>query len=372
MFLPLMKKNIIILFFFLPLLLLAQEKEGINSYIQIETFYGNILKHNKNVGYFLTGHPTGLILSYNLKSKGDKDWQKRYNYPDFGFSAAYQDYKNTILGKLYSLYVHYNFYFLPRNNKNQLLFRTGWGITYNTNPYNKVTNPKNVAFGTKLNSSTYLKLYYQHENLIKNIGLNAGLTFIHASNSSVKSPNTGVNVWAATLGLNYNLSKETQKYDPKKPKEKYSEKLKYNFKFSFGANETDYIGSGVKPFYVVSAYVDKRIGKKSALQFGTEWMANYSLKEYIKIQNILDNDTTKKDFNRIGLLLGHELFISKVSLETQLGYYIYYPFDFEGRIYERVTIKYYFKEQKKYFATIGLKAHAAKAETVAFGIGIRL
>ena len=365
-------KKIILLLYVSFNFLHAQDKENTATFIDVETFYGNILKHNKNVGYFLQDHPTGFIISYNIKSKGDKKWQNLYNYPDFGISAAYQDYKNPILGKLYSLYAHYNFYLLPRNNKNQLVLITGWGIAYNTNPYHKVTNPKNVAFGTKINSSTYLKLYYQRENIFKNLGVNTGLTFIHASNSSVKSPNTGVNVWAATIGLNYNLTKQTKTYQPKLPKQKYSEKLKYNFKISFGANETDYIGSGVKPFYVLSAYIDKRIGKKSAFQFGAEWMANYSLKEYIKIQNILNNDTSKKDFNRIGLLLGHEMFISKVSLETQLGYYVYYPFEFEGRIYERVTLKYYFKEQKKYFATIGLKAHAAKAETVAFGIGIRL
>lgn len=362
------------IFLFTNITLLSQNKDDFsnNSDIQTEYFYGNILKHNKYVGHFLTGHPTGFIFSYNAKSKANKEWQNRFNYPDFGFSFAYQDYKNPILGDLYSLYAHYNFYLLPRNNKNQILLRTGWGIAYNTNPYNKKDNPKNVAFGTKINSSTYLKLYYQREHIFKQIGINSGLTFIHASNSSVKSPNTGVNVWAATIGINYNFNSKIKKYKPKKPREKYTEKLKYNFKFSFGANETDYIGSGVKPFYVITAYIDKRIGKKSALQFGAEWMANYSLKEYIKIRNILDNTNTKKDFNRIGLFLGHELFISQISLETQLGYYIYYPFVFEGRIYERLTLKYYLKKEKKYFVTIGLKAHAAKAETVAFGIGIRL
>jgi hypothetical protein len=365
--------RVFFILFFISNIIIAQKSDyKKHHYIQTDFFYGNILKHNKNVGHFLTGHPTGIILSYNIKSKDKKDWHQLYNYPDFGFSTAYQDYKNPILGKLYSLYAHYNFYLLPRNNKNQILLRAGWGIAYNTNPYHKVNNPKNVAFGTKLNSSTYLKLYYQKENIIKNMGLNAGLTFIHASNSSFKSPNTGVNVWAGTIGLNYNINAEIKDYEPRKPKEKYSEKIKYNFKISFGANETDFIGSGVKPFYVISAIIDKRINKKSALQFGTEWMANYSLKEYIKIRNILNNDKTDKDFNRIGLFLGHELFISKISLETQLGYYIYYPFEFEGRIYERLTIKYYFNEQKKWFASIGLKAHAAKAETVAFGIGIRI
>jgi hypothetical protein len=64
------------------------------------------------------------------------------------------------------------------------------------------------------------------------------------------------------------------------------------------------------------------------------------------------------------------LFINKLSVILQAGYYVYYPVEVEGRVYERLGLKRYFKD--KWFASISLKAHAAKAETVAFGIGIRL
>ena len=157
---------------------------------------------------------------------------------------------------------------------------------------------------------------------------------------------------------------------PGKEKEKFTEKIKYNFVFRFGANETDYIGSGIKPFYEFSAYIDKRISKKSAIQFGGEFLVSYSLKDYIKISSIVNENYKKGDFKRASLLIGHELFVSNISLITQIGYYIYYPVIFEGKIYERIGLKYYFN--KKYFASISLKAHIAKAETISFGIGIRL
>lgn len=365
----LFKKYLTVIFLIIACTLQAQEKTK-HTYFQVDLFHGNILKHNKNVGHFLNDHPTGFFLSYNFKTTGKEDWQQRYNYPDFGISGGFQDYKNPILGKLYSLYAHYNFYLNKRENPNHIILRTGWGAAFNTNPYNKVTNPKNVAFGSKLNSSTYFKLYYQRNNLIKQVGINAGLTFVHASNSSVKSPNTGVNVWAATVGLNYDFNNTKIEFTPKKEKEKFTEPIKYNFVFRFGANETDYIGSGIKPFFVLSAYADKRLNYKSAIQFGGEFMVNYSLKDYIDISAIQDQNYEKGDFKRASLLVGHELFISKVSLITQLGYYVYYPVKFEGRIYERLGFNYYFND--KWFASISLKAHAAKAETVAFGIGIRL
>jgi hypothetical protein len=77
-----------------------------------------------------------------------------------------------------------------------------------------------------------------------------------------------------------------------------------------------------------------------------------------------------EDWKRIGVFVGHELFINKMSLVTQLGYYVYYPYDFEGRIYNRIGMKRYFGD--KFFGAITLKSHGAKAEAVEFGIGVRL
>ena len=64
------------------------------------------------------------------------------------------------------------------------------------------------------------------------------------------------------------------------------------------------------------------------------------------------------------------LLLNKTSLITQLGYYVYYPFDFEGRTYVRIGLKRYFA--KKWFGALTLKSHGAKAEGVEFGVGVRL
>jgi len=365
-----MQKIIKLLFLFIGISTFSQKKKETNTFLQIDYFYGNILRHNKNVGHFLVNHPTGYTLSWNKKTRGERAWESRYNYPDFGMSMAYQNYNSPILGKLYSLYGHYNFYLLPRKSKDQIVLRAGWGIAYNTNPYDKVTNPKNVAFGTHLNSSTYFKLYYKRENIIDKLGVNAGLIFIHASNSSVKSPNTGVNIWAATLGVNYNIEdNKTVTYIASTENKKYKEQIKYNVVFRFGANESDFIGSGVKPFFVLSAYADKRLNRKSALQFGADYYVSYMLKDYIAIKEAVDSNYQGGDFKRAGVFIGHELLLNKISMIFQVGYYVYYPVEFEGRLYERLGLKYYFSD--KWFASVSLKAHAAKAETVAFGVGIR-
>ena len=82
------------------------------------------------------------------------------------------------------------------------------------------------------------------------------------------------------------------------------------------------------------------------------------------------NQTTDADYKRVGGFLGYELFVNDLSVVTQLGYYLYYPYDFQGRIYNRIGLKYYFSE--KWFGAFSVKSHLAKAETLEFGIGIRL
>lgn len=366
-----MKKVLNVFLILSCFIVLSQTKP---SYFQADYFYGNILKTNPDATIFLQGHPTGVFASYNVKTTGLKSWEGLYNYPDAGISFGYQDYKSDVLGELYSLYAHYNFYLTKRTAPNQLIVRTGIGLAYSTNPYNKETNNKNTAFGTAINSSTYFKLYYQRDYLIENIGVTGGLTFVHASNSNVKSPNSGVNIWALTVGLNYNLTPKEPpiEFIPSSETEKITEPIKLNVAVRGGANESSIIGSGVKPFFVASAYVDKRISRKSAFQLGSDLYISPMLKDYYEINlTIPHSDLDDPDsFSRIGVFIGYELFINKLSIETQLGYYVKYPFEYDGRVYETLGLKRYINN--KWFASIRLKAHAANAETVEFGMGIRL
>ena len=115
---------------------LAQENIPFkNATVEATIFSGSILLHDPNVAHLRTGRPTGFIASYNKKTRGDKAWEKVFNYPDFGYSFTYQDFDNEVLGENFALYAHYNFYFFKRN----LQLRLGQGIGYTTNPYDRET-----------------------------------------------------------------------------------------------------------------------------------------------------------------------------------------------------------------------------------------
>src|SRR5690606_14641322 len=147
------------LFLFTSFLLFAQdpvEKKN-TSYLDFNYFKGNIALHNTDIQHLITGHPEGLVISWNKKTIANKEWEQLYNYTDYGVSFNYQDLKNEHLGKNYGLYGHYNFYFFKRN----VMLRIGQGFAYTTNPYHKEENFRNVAFGSSILSSTYLMLNYK-------------------------------------------------------------------------------------------------------------------------------------------------------------------------------------------------------------------
>ncbi|MGJ8591984.1 MAG: acyloxyacyl hydrolase [Aquaticitalea sp.] len=357
-------------FFFLISLFVHSQDDNKSFEFDANYFYGTILEHNPDIAHLITDHPSGLILSVNKKTYGFKDWESRYNYPDWGFSYIYQDMKNEYLGENHSLYAHYNFYFLKRN----LMFRIGQGIAYASSPYDKEENYINNAYGSDLLSTTYIMLNYKKEDIFKGFGLQAGISIIHYSNANFRAPNSSTNTFAFNIGANYLLdSDEKPDYITLEEEKKFTENIKYNFAFRSGLNESDVIDTGQYPFYIVSAYADKRINRKSAVQVGTDVFFSKFLKELIYFYSVAFPEldvTGEEDWKRVGVFVGHELFINKMSFETQLGYYVYYPYDFEGRIYNRIGLKRYFGD--KIFGAITLKSHGAKAEGVEFGIGMRL
>lgn len=348
----------------------SQETPTANYSLDGQYMYGVLLRHNKNIAHLVRDQPVGFLFSYNRKTYGEKFWQESYNYPDWGVSFMYQDFGTEALGQNYSLLGHYNFYFF----KKHLVFRVGQGISYNTNPFDLDENFKNVAYGSHLLAATSFLIQYQ-TNIYKTLSLQAGFSFIHHSNGGVKAPNTGTNVVSLNLGLNYAVpsDKEQEYIESQTNSKDFEEPIKFNFVFRAGVNEGDFFNLGKHPFYVFSAYADKRLNYQSTLQLGVEYFVSEFLKREIEYLSAsfpgrdIDPDS---DYTRAALFVGHEFRIGKVAIPTHLGYYFYWPYEYESRVYSRIGAKYYITSN--FFAVTSLKSHAANAENIEFGLGVRL
>lgn len=333
-------------------------------------FYGTILEHNPDIQHLITEHQTGFMLSYNKKTFGKEAWSRRYNSPDYGYSFIYQDMGNPDLGKSYGFYGHFNFYFYKRS----LMLRVGQGFAYNTNPYDQNTNFRNNAYGSAILSSTYVMANYKKENIYKGFGIQIGASIIHYSNANLKPPNNSTNTWVFNVGTNYNLDyEELPDYTLRGEKEKYTEPITYNFAFRSGVNSSDVIGLGQFPHFTFSAYADKVINRKSTIQAGVDVFVSPMLNSLIEYTAIaypelnLDPDT---DSNRVGVFVGHLLTFNKTAFIAQLGYYAYYPYEFEMRVYNRLGLQRTIGEH--FFVGVSVHSHGAKAEASEFSIGYRL
>ena len=364
-----LKKGVVFFLLCNTCFLFSQEKEATPFSIEADYFYGTVLEHNPNIGHLINRHPEGFLLKFNRKTYGFSEWERRYNYPDWGFSFSYQDMKNPDLGKLYSIYSHLNWYFIHRILK----ISVGTGIAYATDPYDPETNYLNNAYGSHLLSATFLSATLGKDDIWNGLGIRGGITIVHYSNGNIKAPNTSTNTFALSLGINYQ-PESTPEYIPRGEEESYSEPIKLNALFRFGLNSSDVIGMGQYPFYVFTAFADKRISRKSSFMAGTEIFFSQFLKELIHYRSVAypeDNLSGDEDYKRVGVFGGYALRFNKVSAFVNLGYYVYYPYDFEGRTYNRLGLMRVFGKQEKIFAMINVKAHAAKAEAFEMGIGYR-
>jgi hypothetical protein len=338
--------------------------------IDITYLRGNVLPHTDDLSHLITGHPDGLMVCFIRQTHGEKEWERVYGNPDYGAFFLYQDFKNKILGDNYSAGIFYNFYFL----KKRMMFKIAQGVAVTTNPQDKENNSQNSAFGSRILANTNFLLAYKKENIIDRFGLQAGVLFTHFSNGRIKAPNSGINTYSLNLGVNYCLDKNFKRtVDTTQVDLKMTEPIHYNFVLRGGVNESPVVGSVQHSFYHIGFYADKRLNRKSAIQLGTELFLSNFYKDFIKYQTVaypehnLDPNT---DYKRVGVFIGHELFINRISLEVQLGYYVYQPYKFDIPVYDRLGMKYYLS--KKLFTGVSIKTHMFLAEAMEFVIGMRI
>lgn len=362
-----MKRYILYSIFFA--VLLKGHSQG-NSSFDAHIFYGNIIEHAPELKPLIKKHPTGIILQYNKHLLENSLFGNQFNFPDAGYTAIFQDFKTEEMGEVYSILRHYNFYLLNRNNSHQLKLTSGFGLGYATSPFDKEENPKNWAIGSKVVAAVLLKLQYQHDYLIGNLGVHAGFSLIHYSNGSFNVPNLGINTIAATVGVHYDLNPKTQAPDRVLEKENLKEPIHINAVLRAGFNESLVNGSGLFPFYTLSAYGDKKLTNVSTITFGADFFFPVFMKDYIEwdsIQN--DEPISDADWKRAGLFAGYEMNMHSFSVIGQIGYHVYYPYEYVSRIYERFGFKKRFGEYL--FAALSLKINMFRAEGLEFGLGYR-
>lgn len=362
--------RVIIILFFVAQASWAQQSAKYSYSLGGEVFEGFILRHHETLGHLIKGRPTGFGLSLRQQTNGTKAWESNFGYPEISYNLSYYDLKNEAqLGKVVAVSAGMGFHILgkPPFKKSDLQIHIGLGLAYSTNPYDHDTNNLNNVISSTFTYNANLKLAYYHA-IGNRFKIGAGLKLTHFSNGSFKIPNNGINIITTNLMVAYRVTGDEPSYKKEELTTKIDKKIKYGAVFRLGFAESPPIGSGAKPVYGVSLLAQKRVSLKSMLEVGLEGFANKSIESEIKHSFI--EEIVGTDYRRLGVMVGHQLIINRLTVITQLGYYVYKPYYPESRIYKRVGLGYYFTDNL--FVSWTLKTHFAVAEVIEYSIGFRL
>ena len=327
---------------------------------------GFILEHNPAIAHLVTSHPVSVWLSVYKKTFGQKPWQSLYNYPDAGVTMFFIDYNNPVLGNSIGFIPNYNFHFRHPARTVNGHFKTGLGLGYHTNPYDRTENNKNNVLSTSFSFGMLL----QSEVTVKitdYIKLAAGISFTHFSNGSVKKPNKGINIVSLNSGATYTLNRTLPDYEDNSGLMDTDKKWQAVAVASGGMSETIKIGSGTYPFFNVLVYADRTLNAKRRAGAGLEYFHTISLREEIKIDP--DVEGSPPDFRRIAFVAVYEQVFNSISVIANTGVYIYRPYKVFMPFYLRAGLRYALNENL--FLGLAVKSHYFKAEAGEWSIGYR-
>ena len=351
---------------------LSQNRQ--HHFVELKPHFGQPIIYSDSLTSTLNKSFFAGDIRWGVQTNGERNQDQFLAFPTYGLGLyhAYLSSPDT-LGRPWAVYF---FYSAPifRGERITLGYEAALGVAWNFAKFDPVTNSKNDLIGSSVNAYFNGGLFIKYR-LSTRFDIGAAVDFTHFSNGAMQTPNKGMNLRGANINLAYHflprLKKEIEPYRAElvpKALEKIGKYNEINITAAFGGKATtqEY---GTGPIYFASSVIldfNRRyhwIGKYGA---GLDLIFDTSLSEDYPD----DEDTPLSKYMFVGIHLSHELIISKVSLVTQAGTYLYKGTSAKGWFFFRLQMKYHFTPN--WSASIALKtANGFKADFIEFGLGHR-
>ncbi len=324
------------------------------TFIGLSLDYSYVLQHTSSLKEIGDANPTAIGLDWSKLLLSKNAWDFCNCFPKLGVELSYWDFdKKNILGSGVIALGYAEPYFRT-HKKTNLFFRMGLGGAYLSDPYDEQLNPLNNTYSTHL-SLVIMAGFGLNYQLSNEWNLRLLAKYNHTSNGGINTPNKGINFPSLSLGVTKSLKPvlypDYQKIEKRQAPDKKERITVTHFSGWSNAN----VGDKDK-FYVfgLAGNYSRWIGKRSALNAGTEIIFDYSRRELIESENDSNN------FVQAGALVGHEFWLGKVTFSQQVGLYYYNDYRITDNIYQRYALTYNFSD--KIQAGFGLKAHLNVAD----------
>ncbi len=352
----------------------AQEEVSMQGFgFETNLMAGKIIKHSKKFTAPIPYISTALDMNFVWQTYGKKDWQQRRNYPLIGFGFTYTDYgNNEVFGNCLGVYPELQVPIIRKNNF-EWTIRFGNGLGYVTRKYQK--NPPvdtlNTAIGTNFNDfaifCTDIRWHINHHWNVQ-----AGANFTHISNADYHSPNLGVNMVGAHLGVRY-FPTTSNAVRIKKNLEPLPNRWLFEARIGIAHNEARSEGNPELPTYLTSLYMSHRWLSKNKWYVGIDAASHEDVYQELKYWTRYVGNERAHSWDG-GIFAGNEFLVGRIGIFAQVGIYYkqtYLKFD---PFYEKIGLNYYVIKREKgpvkeVFLSSILLTHAIVAELAEFGIG---
>ncbi len=343
-----------------------------NLKAELKVYGGFLLSHHLELDIFQAHFPS-LEFSIQRATFGKKRWEAEYGYPLIGVAAWYSGMGGfKELGSAIAVFPFINFPIVG-NDIHSLNFRLGLGLGYLTNRFHRIDNYKNFAIGSHLNVAASLFAEYR-KKLNSRWTFSAGFGLNHFSNGSMKTPNYGLNIISANIGLSGYLTRPNPSLDRKILPELYPfefdgrKSIGIDFTFSMGSK--DMSQQYGEKYLVYAGYLNilGRVSYKSRLGIGTD--LTYDASDRFILENRGYPTDKPMQIAKVGVNLAYELVLDRLSFLVNAGMYVSGKERSEGDVFQRLSMRYIVIDD--WFASLALSAHMGKAEYIGFGVGYRL
>lgn len=348
-----------------------------NYQLEARMHFGVLYPHHLELERY-NAHFPSYELSVHRSTFGKKRWEFLYHYPIIGFTFYYSSLGGETspfdeLGAVYALYPFINF---PLNSgENSLLtFKLGVGLSYLTNKYHPTENFHNYAIGSHINAAINLSFEYR-QHLTKRLSVVSSFGLTHFSNGSTMTPNFGINIFSAALGLSYFIKEPNPQLVSRLKPELYPFEFDYrryfyaDLAFSIGYKDMsqEYGEHSFFGVFNLAGNVLYPISAKGMAGINFELVQDFSDKAYLQESGRWEDGNTLVDIIRPGIGMTYEMVMDRTSFLFNIGWHLGGADLHEGSFYQKLSVRYTFYEN--WFATFGLTTHYAKADFLGIGIG---
>lgn len=345
-----------------PLFCFSQKDNGLINTIALKLHYGTVFIHTPVVKNIAGSRPYGTELDLSKIRMDTATYQKCNCFPRYGISLSYFDFDNAVLG-----HAEMVSYFLEPSyrisNEFKFSMRAAAGITFASNPYNKIKNPANNNYETHLNPYLQVGAGFNY-----NIGSHFSIAFMgniqHFSNGGFKQPNRGLNWITGSLGFFYYAQNNTL------PKYRHTHYAGWKSKKAWFETGLMFVPSQGynskimgKRNYLFGAFgqVTKQYGKVSGITGGVE--IYYDEIQYTPV------DKVKRSPLQAGIHAGHIFLFNRVSFSQQIGWQVIKENAAADDIYLRFGSSYMLT--RHFEVGVNLKTHGDNADFADFRIMFR-